>query len=131
MTFPEVVGLLLAATVILAVCWTVVGRLRSRPRRSGLPRVRARPLPNVSVQARMRDPVSLHPPQLVVAGRTYDVTEEEDPTPAKCPWCLGSLDGEPADEIVRCDQPYCGRAAHRRHNQEHGGCGGICSVVRA
>lgn len=127
-------GELATLAVFLVGCWSLGRGLWSLVFGRGQPRPRPRPLP--TVHSRPRAPervntVNIHPPQLVVAGRTYQVTEDEDPPPETCPWCLGSLDGEPPDEIVRCEQPYCGRAAHRRHNLEHGGCGGICSVVRA
>lgn len=135
-TFADVASLLgdLAILVIfLAGCWTVGRGLRSLL--SGgrrLPRPsRARPPPRVTTPARAAQPVIIRPPQLLVAGRVYQVSEEEDKPPETCPWCLGSLEGEPPEAVVRCDRPYCGRAAHRRHNEEHGGCGGICSIVRA
>jgi hypothetical protein len=124
-----VTGQLVAAIVVTAcvigffvtaAIWT---SLRSS---SSLPRVRSRALPSIVMPSTETGPV-----RLVVAGRTYEVADETERPPETCPWCLGSLDGVPASEISRCDKPYCGRAAHRRHNEEHGGCGGICSIVRA
>ena len=135
-TFADV-GSVLADLAIIAVfllgCWTLWGALRSLVSGRGRPRSppRTRSLPRRTTPARTARPVTIRPPQLLVAGRVYQVTEDEDKPPETCPWCLGSLAGEPTSEIVRCDKPYCGRAAHRRHNEEHGGCGGICSIVRA
>ena len=126
---PFLVVLLITALVLIAV-WIL-------PRASGhgpsgkLPRIRPRPLPSLNGEPPIEQAGNGGPVQLIVGGRTYEVTDGPETSPKTCPWCLGSLDGVPPNEIIHGQKPYCGRAAHRRHNEEHGGCGGVCSVVHA
>jgi hypothetical protein len=120
--------ILIAATMLTA--WMIL-RVSGDGPADRLPRIRSRPLPSVNGQTPVQRSTDGRLPPLIVAGRTYQVVDGPDPSPETCPWCLGSLDGVPAEEIVHCQQPYCGRAAHRRHNQEFGGCGGVCSVTHA
>ena len=93
-----------------------------------VPSVRARSLPSLPGQ-NAEQPTASGPIIVTVAGRSYQVTDGNETAGETCPWCLGPLDGEPTSEVVRCDRPYCRQAAHRRHNLEGGGCGGMCSIA--
>ena len=92
------------------------------------PSVRARSLPSLP-GLNAEHPTAGALLIVTVAGRAYEVTDGSEAAGETCPWCLGPLDGEPPSEVVRCDRPYCRQAAHRRHNLEGGGCGGMCSIA--
>ena len=96
---------------------------------AGQPIVRPRSLPALpgvtALAQELREPLIVR-----VAGRSYEVAEgERDAGGETCPWCLGSLDGADPSELVRCERTFCRQAAHRRHNLEGGGCGGMCSIA--
>lgn len=91
------------------------------------PRVRPRRLPTL---ASGLDAPAAATPVVTVAGRSYIVADSHDVMSGEtCPWCLRSLDGADRSDVVRCDKPFCRQAAHRRHNLEGGGCGGMCSIT--
>jgi len=123
----EVALLLLAVGIVLAllVALLATGVLNGG---GGVPSVRARSLPSLP-GLNAEQPTTGGPLIVTVAGRSYQVTNGNEAAGETCPWCLGPLDGEPASEVVRCDRPYCRQAAHRRHNLEGGGCGGMCSIA--
>ena len=116
-----VVGIALALLVALLAIGVVRGG-------GGTPSVRARSLPSLP-GLNTPLPTAGVPLIVTVAGRSYQVTDGSDTAGETCPWCLGSLDGAPPSEVVRCERPYCRQAAHRRHNLEGGGCGGMCSIA--
>ena len=116
-----VVGIALALLVALLATGVLM-------RGDGSPSVRSRPLPSLPGLT-TEQPTAGAPLIVTVAGRSYQVTDGSETAGETCPWCQGPLDGEPASEVVRCDRPYCRQAAHRRHNLEGGGCGGMCSIA--
>lgn len=116
-----VVGLALAVLVTLLATGTFKGG-------GGGPSIRARSLPSLPGLT-TEAPVGGVPLIVTVAGRSYQVADPDETAGETCPWCLGSLDRAEPSEVVRCDRPYCRQAAHRRHNLEGGGCGGMCSIA--
>jgi hypothetical protein len=93
------------------------------------PTLRPRSLPSLPGMAVDTQQAS-EPMIVLVAGRSYQVTDGDGKMGGEtCPWCLGSLDDAGPGEVVRCDRPYCRQPAHRRHNLEGGGCGGMCSIA--
>ena len=119
---PQDAGMFLVAIGLAIAMLITVLALNA----SGGPRIRVRSLPSLSASA--ADGQGVTDPLIVrVAGRTYQVADGEGGE--TCPWCLGSLDGAEAGDVVRCERAFCRQAAHRRHNLEGGGCGGMCSIA--
>jgi len=114
-----------ALAVVLAVVLVAVAISRPAAR---APRLQPRPLP------RIRSGVDTEPStgtRITIAGRTYEVVEPEARVGfgGQCSWCLGPLEAEEADDLVRCPHPQCRRVGHRRHVEEFGGCGGVCGLL--
>ncbi len=68
-------------------------------------------------------------PKIAVGGRTYQVVEvgTADEIVEPCPWCLRVPMQD--EGIARCNNLHCRRVAHKRCNDNNGGCGGVCSVL--
>lgn len=125
---PHDAGMVLLVIGIALAALVAVMALNARNGRTAGPAVRPRSLPllpGLTEAPQPNEPVIVR-----VAGRSYQVAEGEVAVGGEtCPWCLGSLDGAGPGDVVRCERPYCQQAAHRRHNLEGGGCGGMCSIA--
>lgn len=122
---PQNAGMVIVVIgIAIAVLFAVLA-LNANGGPSG-PSIRPRSLPALAAEAQ-----GLGESLIVrVAGRAYQVTDGDGGVGGEtCPWCLGSLDGAAAADVVRCERPFCRQAAHRRHNLEGGGCGGMCSIA--
>ena len=126
---PHDAGMALLVIGIALAALVAVLAMNAKNGGTGGPRVRPRALPSLPGLAAEAQDAS-EPLIVRVAGRSYQVAEGEGGAGGEtCPWCLGSLDGAGPGEVVRCERPFCRQAAHRRHNLEGGGCGGMCSIA--
>ncbi len=126
---PHDAGMVLLVIGIALAVLVAVLAVNAKDGGTGAPTVRPRSLPLLPDLAAEAEDVS-EPLIVRVAGRSYQVADGEGGADGEtCPWCLSSLDGAEPAEVVRCERPFCRQAAHRRHNLEGGGCGGMCSIA--